>query len=65
MPPSPMFPQIGFAGPGGFMEQRGVPKLAGRSAAAEDMDVVRRLWDVSERLTGVRLALGAPIGAQS
>ncbi len=31
-------PGNSFAGPGGFMEQRGAPKLVGRSAAAQDMD---------------------------
>jgi NAD(P)-dependent dehydrogenase (short-subunit alcohol dehydrogenase family) len=46
-----------FAGPGGFMEQRGAPKLVGRSSAAKDTDVARRLWDVSEELTGVRFPL--------
>jgi NAD(P)-dependent dehydrogenase (short-subunit alcohol dehydrogenase family) len=47
-------PGNSFAGPGGFLEQRGVPKLVGRSRAAEDTDVGRRLWNVSEELTGVR-----------
>jgi NAD(P)-dependent dehydrogenase (short-subunit alcohol dehydrogenase family) len=55
-------PGNSFAGPGGFMEQRGVPKLVGRSAAAQDTDVARRLWDVSEELTGVRFPLGAGRG---
>ena len=48
-----------FAGPGGFLELRGAPKLVKRSAAARDTDVARRLWDVSERLTGVSFPLGA------
>jgi NAD(P)-dependent dehydrogenase (short-subunit alcohol dehydrogenase family) len=52
-------PGNSFAGPGGFMEQRGAPKLVGRSKAAQDGDVARRLWEVSEQLTGVRFALGA------
>jgi NAD(P)-dependent dehydrogenase (short-subunit alcohol dehydrogenase family) len=52
-------PGNSFAGPGGFMEQRGAPKLVGRSSAAKDADVARRLWDVSEELTGVRFPLGA------
>jgi len=47
-------PPNSFAGPGGFMEQRGAPKLVGRSGAAKDADVARRLWEVSEELTGVR-----------
>ncbi|MFL5863508.1 MAG: oxidoreductase [Solirubrobacteraceae bacterium] len=51
-------PGNSFAGPGGFMEQRGAPKLVKRSSAAMDMDVARRLWDVSEELTGVRFPLG-------
>ena len=57
-------PGNSFAGPGGFMEQRGAPKLVGRSAAAQDMDVARRLWDASEELTGVRFPLAATVGAQ-
>jgi len=34
-------------------EVRGVPKRVGRSAAAQDDEVARRLWDVSLELTGV------------
>src|SRR5450755_3074533 len=49
-------PGNSFAGPGGFMEYRGAPKLVGRTAAAQDAEVARRLWDVSEELTGVRVA---------
>ncbi len=52
-------PGNSFAGPGGFMEQRGPAKLVGRSNAAEDMDVARRLWDVSEELTGVGFPLAS------
>jgi len=51
-------PGNSFAGPGGFMEQRGAPRLVSRTGAAMDMDVARRLWDVSEQLTGVRFPLG-------
>jgi NAD(P)-dependent dehydrogenase (short-subunit alcohol dehydrogenase family) len=50
-------PGNSFAGPGGFMEQRGAPKLVGRSAAAQDADVAHRLWETSEQLTGVRFPL--------
>jgi NAD(P)-dependent dehydrogenase (short-subunit alcohol dehydrogenase family) len=56
-------PGNSFAGPGGFMEQRGAPKLVGRSDAAKDSDAARRLWDVSEELTSVRFPLGAPAAA--
>jgi len=56
-------PGNSFAGPGGFMEQRGAPKLVERSDAAQDAAVARRLWGVSEELTGVRFPLGAPAAA--
>jgi NAD(P)-dependent dehydrogenase (short-subunit alcohol dehydrogenase family) len=56
-------PGNSFAGPGGFMEQRGPAKLVGRSKAAQDTDVARRLWDVSEELTGIRFPLGAAAAA--
>ncbi len=52
-------PGDSYAGPGGFMEQRGAAKLVGRSAAAKDADVARRLWELSEELTGTRFPLGA------
>jgi NAD(P)-dependent dehydrogenase (short-subunit alcohol dehydrogenase family) len=53
-------PGDSFAGPGRFMEQRGPAKLVGRSQAAKDSDVARRLWDVSDELTGVRFPLEVP-----
>jgi NAD(P)-dependent dehydrogenase (short-subunit alcohol dehydrogenase family) len=52
-----------YAGPGGFMEGRGAPKLVGRSKAARDGALARRLWTVSEELTGVTWPLTAPIAA--
>jgi len=52
-------PGNSFAGPSGFLEQRGAPKLVGRTSSARDMDVARRLWDVSEQLTSVSFPLGA------
>jgi hypothetical protein len=48
-------------GPGGFREQRGHPKLVGRSKAANDADTARGLWELSEELTGVTFPL-APAG---
>lgn len=42
-----------YVGPGGPGEWRGHPTLVGRSAAANDAGTARRLWEVSERLTGV------------
>ncbi|WP_329007805.1 oxidoreductase [Micromonospora rifamycinica] len=48
-----------YAGPGGLFEGRGAPKLVGRSKAARDEAVARRLWTVSEELTGVTFPLAA------
>ncbi len=50
-------PGDSYAGPGGFTEQRGAPKLVGRSKAAQDTEVAQRLWLVSEQLTGVSFPL--------
>jgi NAD(P)-dependent dehydrogenase (short-subunit alcohol dehydrogenase family) len=47
-------PGNSFAGPGGLTGMRGAPKLVGRTAAAADGELARRLWDVSEELTGIR-----------
>ncbi len=47
-----------YVGPDGFAEQRGHPELVGSAAAARDERVARRLWEVSEELTGVRFELG-------
>jgi NAD(P)-dependent dehydrogenase (short-subunit alcohol dehydrogenase family) len=46
-------PGNSYVGPDGFQEGRGHPKLVGRSAAANDAETARRLWELSERLTGV------------
>ena len=56
-------PGNGFAGPGGIMEQRGAPKLVDRTDASKDAAVARRLWEMSEQLTGVRFPLGAAAAA--
>lgn len=42
-----------FFGPDGFREMRGHPHPCGRSAAAQDAQTARGLWDLSEQLTGV------------
>src|SRR6185503_9756320 len=46
-------PGDSFVGPDGFQEQRGHPTLVGRSTAAQDRLMARRLWELSETLTGV------------
>jgi NAD(P)-dependent dehydrogenase (short-subunit alcohol dehydrogenase family) len=42
-----------YFGPDGFLEQRGHPRLVESSAQSHDADLQRRLWAVSEKLTGV------------
>jgi NAD(P)-dependent dehydrogenase (short-subunit alcohol dehydrogenase family) len=51
-----------YVGPDGFAEQRGHPRLVGRSRAAADEDAARRLWTLSEELTGTSFPL-APAAA--
>ncbi len=45
-----------YVGPS-FGEIRGLPKLVGRTPEASDPEVAKRLWTVSEELTGVRFPL--------
>jgi NAD(P)-dependent dehydrogenase (short-subunit alcohol dehydrogenase family) len=52
-------PGNSFAGPSGVIKWRGGATLVKRTAAAEDMDVARRLWQISEELTDVRFPLSA------
>jgi len=42
-----------FFGPGGFMEQQGPPKRVKAAKKAYDAESARRLWEVSEQVTGV------------
>jgi NAD(P)-dependent dehydrogenase (short-subunit alcohol dehydrogenase family) len=42
-----------FIGPDGFEEQRGYPKVVRPVKAGRDEGVAKRLWSVSEELTGV------------
>lgn len=46
-----------YVGPDGLGEQRGHPTLVGRSSAASDPEAAKRLWELSERLTGVSFPL--------
>jgi NAD(P)-dependent dehydrogenase (short-subunit alcohol dehydrogenase family) len=46
-------PGNSFAGPRHFAHMRGTPMLIGRSATAQDADLARHLWAVSEQLTRV------------
>jgi NAD(P)-dependent dehydrogenase (short-subunit alcohol dehydrogenase family) len=58
----PGLPRGTFVGPDGIGEQRGHPKPVSPNRAARDEDVARRLWDVSEQMTGVSVELSAPAG---
>ncbi len=49
----PDLPSGTFIGPDGFMEQRGHPRIVTAAGKAYDQRAWRRLWDVSEELTGV------------
>jgi NAD(P)-dependent dehydrogenase (short-subunit alcohol dehydrogenase family) len=42
-----------YYGPDGFLEMRGYPKVVSSNGRSHDTDVQRRLWTVSEELTGV------------
>ena len=44
----------GYYGPQGFMEVRGLPGDASAPGRSLDVAVARKLWDVSEELSGVR-----------
>jgi NAD(P)-dependent dehydrogenase (short-subunit alcohol dehydrogenase family) len=46
-----------YCGPDGVGELRGHPKPVAPSGAARDKQVARRLWEVSEEMTGVRFEL--------
>ena len=46
-----------YVGPDGRGEHRGYPTLVGRSAEASDVEMAKRLWTLSEELTGVAFPL--------
>lgn len=48
-----------YIGPSGLAELAGAPRKVGSSARSRDPEVARRLWTLSEELTGVRF-LDAP-----
>jgi len=52
-----------FVGPDGLFEGRGHPRLVTPSATARDQSTAARLWELSERLTGVAYDFG--LGSQS
>ncbi len=46
-----------YYGPGGYRETRGRPVTVGSSRGSRDPEAMRRLWEVSEELTGVSVPL--------
>jgi NAD(P)-dependent dehydrogenase (short-subunit alcohol dehydrogenase family) len=56
-------PGNSYAGPDGRFELRGHPTLVGRSKAATDELTARKLWELSEALTGVEFPRGVALGA--
>jgi NAD(P)-dependent dehydrogenase (short-subunit alcohol dehydrogenase family) len=46
-----------YIGPDGFAEQRGHPTIVGANGRARDEQSARRLWEISEGLTGVTYGL--------
>jgi len=60
---APHVPGGSFVGPDGLLEIRGHPKVVKAAGAAYEEGVARRLWEVSEDLTGVHFAFGRPAAA--
>jgi NAD(P)-dependent dehydrogenase (short-subunit alcohol dehydrogenase family) len=52
-------PGASYVGPDGLWEGRGYPTLVGRTAAASDLEMAKRLWTLSEELTGVEFPLAS------
>lgn len=50
-----------YTGPNRFREFRGYPGAASRTAEARDIDVAKRLWTVSEEMTGVTFPPNIPV----
>jgi NAD(P)-dependent dehydrogenase (short-subunit alcohol dehydrogenase family) len=50
-----------YVGPDSLGEQRGHPTIVGRSGAARDEETARRLWELSEELTGVAFPLSPAV----
>ena len=55
----PDLPGGTYVGPGGRSEQRGYPKVVTAAGKAYDEAAWRRLWEVSEELTGVHYEFAA------
>jgi len=54
----PTVPGGSYLGPDGPLEVRGYPKRVGSSKKSKNLDDARRLWELSEKLTGVTYPFG-------
>ena len=54
----PQAPACGYYGPHGIGQMRGYPVVIDMVSRAADESAAKRLWEVSEELTGVRFGLG-------
>ncbi len=54
---SPTATPGGYYGPSGFQELKGYPVPAKITPAAKDLDLAKRLWSETERLTGITFAV--------
>src|SRR5262249_42563741 len=50
-------PGATYIGPGGFLQQRGHPKLVTSNSASHNKETAQTLWDLSEHLTDVTYKL--------
>jgi NAD(P)-dependent dehydrogenase (short-subunit alcohol dehydrogenase family) len=57
----PDLPGGTFVGPDGLAEARGHPQIVGAAGRAYDEAAWRRLWEISEQLTGVRYEFPAAV----
>ncbi|WP_338079871.1 oxidoreductase [Antrihabitans stalactiti] len=53
---APDAPAGRYIGPDGFQGQRGYPTVVGSTKKSKDEEVAAKLWDLSEKLTGVKFA---------
>jgi NAD(P)-dependent dehydrogenase (short-subunit alcohol dehydrogenase family) len=56
-------PGNSYVGPGGVLEMRGAPALVGRTAAASDPEMAKKLWTASAELTGTDFPAALPTPA--
>jgi NAD(P)-dependent dehydrogenase (short-subunit alcohol dehydrogenase family) len=53
-----------YFGPNGIMEMWGYPKRVESNKLSHDESIAQKLWEVSEKLTGVNYAFAEPLGSK-